>query len=193
MADPITFLRGNGWSLPGKETVAGYHIPSARDYYGRPLDRAAATIQKWAEPFPAEAATEALKEIASILRSGGSLIIGGVVTASSLTTSAAKKAFRVLAYVVDGLVNFLGLIAPLVEVAIYMALIFGPAFVGGAEVSSSGPSKSEAYDVLGVNPTASETEVKQAWREKAKETHPDRGGSVAAFQKAREAKETILD
>jgi hypothetical protein len=49
----------------------------------------------------------------------------------------------------------------------------------------------EARQVLGVGATATEQEVKQAFRRLALITHPDRGGSSAAFIKVNEAYETL--
>lgn len=37
------------------------------------------------------------------------------------------------------------------------------------------------YEVLGVVPGAGPDEVRQAWRRRALETHPDRGGDEASF------------
>ena len=39
------------------------------------------------------------------------------------------------------------------------------------------------YNVLGVSPSASEKEIKDAYRQKARTTHPDQGGDVKEFQK----------
>lgn len=38
------------------------------------------------------------------------------------------------------------------------------------------------YDTLGVDPNASDQELKDAYRKRARETHPDAGGSDEAFQ-----------
>ena len=46
--------------------------------------------------------------------------------------------------------------------------------------------------VLGVSPDASDEEVKQAYRERAKETHTDQGGSNEAFQRVKRAKEALI-
>ncbi|CAN5175586.1 hypothetical protein BH09ACT6_BH09ACT6_11850 [soil metagenome] len=43
------------------------------------------------------------------------------------------------------------------------------------------PAAQSAYDVLGVSPTASEDELRRAYRQRLRETHPDTGGSAARF------------
>ncbi|MDP8955160.1 MAG: DnaJ domain-containing protein [Actinomycetota bacterium] len=40
---------------------------------------------------------------------------------------------------------------------------------------------SDSYAALGVDPTADATELRRAWRRRARETHPDHGGDAAAF------------
>ena len=47
------------------------------------------------------------------------------------------------------------------------------------------------YDVLGIDATADEDAVVQAYREQVKEAHPDHGGSVAEFKRIRRAYEHI--
>jgi len=49
------------------------------------------------------------------------------------------------------------------------------------------------YGVLGVGRDASLDEIKAAWRRAAKATHPDAGGSEAAFQAAESAYATLSD
>jgi DnaJ-class molecular chaperone len=49
------------------------------------------------------------------------------------------------------------------------------------------------YDILGVARNASEEEIKEAWKAKALELHPDKGGSKEAFQEAREAFNVLKD
>ncbi|KAJ6496464.1 hypothetical protein C8R47DRAFT_1114207 [Mycena vitilis] len=59
------------------------------------------------------------------------------------------------------------------------------------------PVETDLYDVLGVSPDASETEIKKAYRQKAKEHHPDKNiNDPAAGQKFQElaaAYETLSD
>lgn len=49
------------------------------------------------------------------------------------------------------------------------------------------------YAVLGVSKTASEEEIKKAYRIKALETHPNKGGDAEEFKKANEANEVLSD
>jgi len=59
---------------------------------------------------------------------------------------------------------------------------------GDAEAADPPP-----HDVLGINPDASRSEIKQAYRERTKETHPDNGGSDEEFKRVQRAKESMLD
>jgi len=52
---------------------------------------------------------------------------------------------------------------------------------------TAGASTDGAYAVLGLPSGASDTEVRQAYREKVKEVHPDHGGSHDEFQQVQEA------
>lgn len=49
------------------------------------------------------------------------------------------------------------------------------------------------YELLGVDRTASATEIKSAYRSKARASHPDAGGSPAEFHELRQAYETLSD
>jgi len=47
------------------------------------------------------------------------------------------------------------------------------------------------FDVLGLAPDADDEDLKEAYRERVLETHPDHGGSTEAFRRVREAYERI--
>lgn len=49
------------------------------------------------------------------------------------------------------------------------------------------------YGLLGVSRNASEEEIKRAFRKKAHELHPDKGGDAEAFKKVNEAYQTLSD
>lgn len=51
----------------------------------------------------------------------------------------------------------------------------------------SGWTVQRACRVLGIGPGASRAQIKRAWRRKALETHPDRGGSARRFREAQSA------
>ena len=58
----------------------------------------------------------------------------------------------------------------------------------------SAPSRAAAAGVLGVEPGADEDEVRRAFREKARELHPDApGGDEAEFKRLRTAYERLTD
>ena len=51
----------------------------------------------------------------------------------------------------------------------------------------------ENYSVLGLKRSASDEDIKQAFRQKARETHPDKiGGDGEEFRKVREAYENLI-
>ncbi|MDQ3305540.1 MAG: J domain-containing protein [Actinomycetota bacterium] len=50
----------------------------------------------------------------------------------------------------------------------------------------------DPYTVLGIGPGANADEVRRAWRQRALETHPDRGGDPMAFLAARDAWRRLL-
>lgn len=53
--------------------------------------------------------------------------------------------------------------------------------------------KKNHYETLGINPDATEAEVKRAYRSKARATHPDKGGSADEFAPVAEAFEVLSD
>lgn len=56
------------------------------------------------------------------------------------------------------------------------------------------PKPKSYYEDLGVSPDATEEEIRQAYRRRAKSAHPDRkGGSNEAMSKVNRAAETLLD
>ena len=48
------------------------------------------------------------------------------------------------------------------------------------------------YDILGVKPDASEADIKAAYRIRALEVHPDRGGDPGGFQAVEAAYRQLL-
>ena len=54
-------------------------------------------------------------------------------------------------------------------------------------------NKRDYYEVLGVSKTATQEEIKKAFRKKAVELHPDRGGDETKFKEANEAYEVLKD
>jgi molecular chaperone DnaJ len=52
---------------------------------------------------------------------------------------------------------------------------------------------SEYYNILGVSKTASQDEIKKAYRKLASKHHPDKGGDTATFQKIQTAYDTLGD
>lgn len=67
---------------------------------------------------------------------------------------------------------------------------------GGRRVDpNAGPdiSRTEAYAALGLDPDAGEEAVRRAYRERVKETHPDRGGDEEQFKQVTAAYERLTD
>jgi len=56
-----------------------------------------------------------------------------------------------------------------------------------------GMTKQEAYQILGLEPGASQQEIHQAWRRLIKGVHPDGGGSVFLTAKINAARDVLLD
>lgn len=51
----------------------------------------------------------------------------------------------------------------------------------------------DLYTDLGIHPSATDEEIRSAWREKAMQSHTDRGGNAETFLNARAAYETLRD
>lgn len=49
------------------------------------------------------------------------------------------------------------------------------------------------YEVLGLTPSASKTDIEYAYARRARETHPDRGGSEQAFRDVKRAYDILID
>ncbi|WP_123533562.1 J domain-containing protein [Halosimplex salinum] len=63
-----------------------------------------------------------------------------------------------------------------------------------AAAQRSGPTAAEAYETLGLDPSADEDAIKAAYREKVKEVHPDSStGDEEAFKKVNSAYERLTD
>ncbi|MFC7216331.1 DnaJ domain-containing protein [Saliphagus sp. GCM10025334] len=59
--------------------------------------------------------------------------------------------------------------------------------------ASSGPTTAEARSVLGVDPTADQAAIKQAYRDRVKDVHPDRGGDEAEFKQVTAAYDRLRE
>ena len=59
-------------------------------------------------------------------------------------------------------------------------------------VETSPDTIERAHRTLGLRVFASPDEIKKAWRIRARETHPDHGGSAKAFREVQAAAETLL-
>ncbi|MFB6302030.1 MAG: J domain-containing protein [Haloferacaceae archaeon] len=71
----------------------------------------------------------------------------------------------------------------------------GPGTTGRAPPTPDpGPSPAEAYRILGLEPGADPEDVRAAYRERAKELHPDaESGDEEAFKRITRAYETLTD
>jgi len=54
------------------------------------------------------------------------------------------------------------------------------------------PELAEAYSVLGIDETATDSEIRIAYRRIAASVHPDRGGSVELARRVNAARDTLL-
>ncbi len=62
----------------------------------------------------------------------------------------------------------------------------------GARTEAGGMTREDAFDVLGLQPGASETEIKAAYHRVISALHPDKGGSNFLAAKVNEAKDLLL-
>jgi hypothetical protein len=62
-----------------------------------------------------------------------------------------------------------------------------------AIVEKHEPDTPDCLDTLGLDRSATETDVKEAFRAQSKELHPDHGGDPAAFRRLRDAYEDALE
>jgi len=65
---------------------------------------------------------------------------------------------------------------------------------GSAATTDAGPSPTEAYEALDLDPGADEAAVRRAYRKKVKQVHPDAdGGNRERFKRVNEAYERLAD
>lgn len=82
--------------------------------------------------------------------------------------------------------------------AAYLDRAYGPEWRGGASARSSGSfnpgrmTREEAYQVLGLKPGASDSDITAAHRRLMQKVHPDRGGSDYLAAKINQAKDILL-
>ena len=65
--------------------------------------------------------------------------------------------------------------------------LFGAERGGVEDGATDADSVERAFDTLGLPRSASESEVKAAYRERVKDVHPDHGGDQKTFERVREA------
>jgi len=63
---------------------------------------------------------------------------------------------------------------------------------GAAPKARATPNATSIWQTLGLEPSATVAEIKRAYRARALETHPDRGGSAEAFRALHSAYEAAL-
>jgi len=68
-------------------------------------------------------------------------------------------------------------------------------FSGFKQLPENGtePDLQRAYEVLGIEPPVTYEEAEQAYTERVKDAHPDRGGSTEEFQRVRNSWERVKD
>lgn len=119
---------------------------------------------------------------------GVALLIGWIVGARRNPTSDQLYGLSIFTFM--EVMVLVGVVAALVGTLIHGYLIrdelrafreFGPPTWFGRLRTGVGPSP--ALSALGLSATATLEEVEQAYRERAKEAHPDRGGTVEQFKR----------
>lgn len=69
----------------------------------------------------------------------------------------------------------------------------GPEPESDASATSTSPKQGRSlWDILGVGPKATLDEIRKAYRKRAKETHPDQGGTAEAFRELLKAYDAAL-
>ena len=63
----------------------------------------------------------------------------------------------------------------------------------GAAGGIIAPVVPDPYEVLGIEPGASEDEIRAAWRKACRRSHPDLGGTAEAFREVRDAYKAIVN
>ncbi|ERG93761.1 J domain-containing protein [Haloquadratum walsbyi] len=63
----------------------------------------------------------------------------------------------------------------------------------GQSAAHQTAAKQEVYEILEIEPGVSQEDIKAAYRERARETHPDTGGSKEEFLEVQEAYDTLSE